>query len=348
MRKSRRLLSFILAAVLLFGVFATAVSAEGESAKVTIKSNTDAAAAGDVITVTVNVSTNYYATTMRWPVLFSSDFFELVEGSAGATDELLALGGSVATPAVNNINSFTSDYTSDEYGSLVFQWQGLSGGILSLYNMPVGMDCFTFKLKVRDDAPMGSSGEIIIGNKNLFYTQMLTDPGDPSSYTQNSDIVFTDVPATVTYYAPEILAVEGKNVVIDNEEKLIRGIDPGVLDNLDSYIYTKAPGELVVTPSQKGRIGTGTKVDLVFREEVIETYTVIIAGDLNGDCLVDSTDYLWYDLAETYEVTFDGNVSLAADLTADGVIDVNDKIALDSYLVFAGRIDQATGTYSAY
>lgn len=348
MKKSRRLLSFLLSAVMLFGVFAIAASAEGESSKVTIKPNTDAAAAGDVITVTVNVSTNYYATTMRWPVLFSSDFFELVEGSAGATDELIALGGSVVTPAINNINSFTSDYTSDEYDSIIFQWQGLKDGLLSLYNVPAGMDCFTFRLKVKDDAPMGASGDIIIGNSNLFYTQMLTDPTDPSSYKQNKDIVFTTTGATVTFNIPEVLPAEGKDIAIDKENGIIRGIDPGVVDNLNSYICAKIPGELVVTPSQENRMGTGTKVELVFKGEVLETYTVVVAGDLNGDCLVDATDYLWYDLAETYEVTFDGLSALAADLTGDGIINVNDKIALDSYLIFAGDINQATGTYEAY
>lgn len=348
MKKSRRLLSFILTAVMLLGMFAITSSAEGESAEVTIKPNTDIAAAGDVITVTVNVSTNYYATTMRWPVLFSNDFFELVDGTAAATDELLALGGSVANPAVNNVNSFTSDYTSDEYSSLVFQWQGLANGVINLYNVPEGMDCFTFQLKVKDDAPMGSSGDIVIGNKSLFYTQMLTDPDDPKSYKQNSDIVFTDTPATVSFPVPEILAVEGSGTVIDRENGLIRGINPGVVDNLNDYLYAKAPGELVVTPSQDNRMGTGTKVELVLRGEVLETYTVIVAGDVSGDCLVDATDYVWYDLAETYDVSLEGAAAIAADITADGTVDVNDKIALDSYLVFAGEIDQATGTYAAY
>lgn len=348
MKKAKKLLSLLLAAVMLLGVFAITSSAEGENANITIKTDTDTVAAGDVITVTVNVSTNYYATTMRWPVLFSNDFFELVEASTGATDELISLGGSVLTPAVNPAQAFTSTYTSEEYGAVVFQWQGLANGALNLYNVPEGMDCFTFQLKVREDVAMDSSGDIIIGNRDLFYKQVLLDPDDPTSYKQNNDIVFTDNSVTVSCPTPEILAVEGKDIVIDKENGIIRGIDPGVVDNLDAYIYAKAPGELVVTPSQDNRMGTGTQVELVLRGETLETYTVIVAGDVNGDCLVDATDYVWLDLAEAYEVALEGTAALAAELTGDNTIDVSDRIALDSYLIFAGDINQATGTYSAF
>jgi len=95
-------------------------------------------------------------------------------------------------------------------------------------------------------------------------------------------------------------------------------------------------------------MGTGTVVELVLRGEVLETYTVVVAGDVNGDCLVDATDYVWLDLAETYDVSLEGVSALAAELTGDGVVDVSDKIALDSYLIFAGEINQAAGTYSAF
>ncbi len=352
MKKSRRLLSLLLTAAMLLGVFAITSSAEGENVNVTIKTDTDTVAAGDVITVTVNVSTNYYATSMRWPVLFSNAFFELVEGSAGATDELVSLGGSVASPAVNPAKAFTNTHTSDEYSAVVFQWQGVSASGWTAYNVPDGMDCFTFQLKVKEDVEKDTSGVIVVpADSTLFYRQMVTDVEGEITFdkiVQCETLQFSFINATVTCPTPEILAVEGTDTVIDKENGIIRGIDPGVIDNLDDYLYAKAPGELVVTPSQDNRMGTGTKVELVLRGEVLETYTVIVAGDVNCDCLVDATDYVWLDLAETYEVSLEGVSALAAELTGDGAIDVSDKIALDSYLIFAGDIDQATGTYSAY
>ncbi len=352
MKKSRRLLSLLLTAVMLLGIFAITSSAEGENASVTIKTDTDTVVAGDVITVTVNVSTNYYATSMRWPVLFSNAFFELVEGSACATDELASLGGSVANPSVNPDKAFTSTYTSEEYSAVVFQWMGVSASGWTTYNVPDGMDCFTFQLKVREDVEKDTSGVIVVpSDSTLFYRQMVTDIEGEITFdkiVQCENLQFGFTNATVSCSEPEILAVEGTDTVIDKEHGIIRGIDPGVVDNLDDYLYAKAPGELVVTPSQDNRIGTGTKVELVLRGTVLETYTVIVAGDVNGDCLVDATDYLWFDLAETYDVSLDGASALAADLTGDNAVDVSDKIALDSYLIFAGDINQATGTYSAF
>lgn len=352
MKKSRRILSLLLTAVMLLGMFAITSSAEGENASVTIKTDTDTVAAGDVITVTVNVSTNYYATSMRWPVLFSNAFFELVEGSATATDELLSLGGSTTSPAVNDARSFTSTHTSEEYDSVVFQWMGVSESGWTTYNVPEGMDCFTFKLKVKDDVEKETSGMIVIpSDSTLFYRQMVTDTEGEITFdkiVQCDTLEFGFTSATVLCPTTEIFVVEGKDVVIDKENGIIRGIDPGVINNLDDYIYTNASCELIVSASQENRMGTGTEVDLVFKGEVLESYVVVVAGDVNGDCLVDATDYIWYDLAETYDVSFGGASVLAAELTGDGVVDVNDKIALDSYLVFAGDINQTTGTYSAF
>lgn len=352
MKKSRRLLSLLLTAVMLLGMFAITSSAEGENANVTIKTDTDTVAAGDVITVTVNVSTNYYATSMRWPVLFSNTFFELVEDSAGATDELVSLGGSVASPAVNPDKAFTSTYTSEEYSAVVFQWQGVSANGWTTYNVPDGMDCFTFQLKVKEDVEKDTSGVIVVpSDSTLFYRQMITDIEGEITFdkiVQCEDLQFSFTNATVSCPTPEILSVGGKDVIIDKENGIIRGIDPGVVDNLDEYIYAKAPGELVVKASQDNRMGTGTVVELVLRGEVLEAYTVVVAGDVNGDCLVDATDYVWLDLAETYDASLEGVSALAAELTGDGVVDVSDKIALDSYLIFAGEINQAAGTYSAF
>lgn len=350
MRKIKRVMSLLLTAVMLLGMFAITSSAQGESANVTIKTDTDTVAAGDVITVTVNVSTNYHATTMRWPVLFSNAFFELVEGSAGATEELAALGGSVSSPAVNDDKSFTSTCTSEEYDSVVFQWMGVSESGWITYNLPDGMDCFTFRLKVKEDVETDTSGVILVPeDSTLFYRQMATDIEGGITFdkiVQCEDLQFGFINATVSCLTPEIFAVEGTETVIDNENKLIRGLDLNVTENIDAYAYAVGC-DLVVTPSQDNRIGTGTKVELVLKGEVLETYTVVIAGDINGDCVVDATDYIWLDLAETYSVNLEGASALAAELTGDGSVDVSDKIALDSCLVFAGNIDQTTGTYSA-
>ena len=220
------------------------------------------------------------------------------------------------------------------------------------FNVPSGMDCFTFQLRVKEDVAFDTSGVIVIPeDSTLFYKQMVTDvEGEITldKIVQCDTINFSFTNATVSYMTPRLIPVEGTNTVIDEENGLIRGLDQNIVDNLDAYLYFSGSGELKVTPSVDNRMGTGTKLEILLGGEVYKTYTVILAGDVNGDAIIDVTDYVWLDLAETYEITLDGAMALAADLNGDSTVDVNDKIALDSYLIFAGTIDQVTGTYTAY
>ncbi len=350
MKKSIRLVSLLLTAVMLLGMFAITSSATGEVAGVTIKTDTDTVAAGDVITVTVNVSTNYYATSMRWPVLFTNNFFELVEGSVSTTEELANHGGSVICNENPGDAIYTTACSSDVYSGILLQWAGASASGITPYNNEEGMDCFTFQLRVKETVTMGTSGVIVVPeDSTLFYNYMLTDVEDPitpDKMVQCKDLTYNLTSKTVACPVPELLPVEGTNTVIDKENGIIRGLDLNVTENLDNYVYATAGAKVVVT-SKDNRMGTGTKVELVLGEDVLETYTVIIAGDVNGDALVDITDYIWLDLAETYTVSFDTNAALAADLNGDNTVNANDKIALDSYLIFEGEINQATGVYSA-
>lgn len=358
MKKSKKLLALFLSVIMLLGLFVFTTSAEDAGvveetadgiSNVTIKTSTDTAKAGDIITVTINVATDYNAVTMRWPVLFSNSFFEYVEGSEAVTEEMAAHGGSFSKANVSTNAEFTSEYTPENYGSIVVQWIGFSAqsGALT-YNKPEGMDCFTFNLKVKDDVTMGMSGEIVIGNESLFYNQMVKPGVDTPSFSDlvQGDITFNCVNATVSFPQPDIVPVEGTSTVIDKENGLIRGIDAGVIDNIDAYAYAVGC-ELEITPSQDNRIGTGTTVALIYEDEVYAEYTIIIAGDVNGDALIDVTDYICIDLAEVAEFTLSGAAILAADLNGDTAVDAIDKVALDAYLIFAGDIDQATGKYVA-
>ena len=358
MKKTKKLLALFLSVIMLLSVFAFSTSAEDAVVEegapdgvssIIIKTSTDTVKAGDIITVTVNVATDYDAVTMRWPVLFSSLFFEYVEGSEALTEEMVNHGGSFSKTSVSNNSEFTSEYTPENYDSVVVQWIGFSAqtGALS-YNKPEGMDVFTFSLKAKEDITMGMSGDIVIGNKNLFYTQMIKPGVESPSFSDlvQGNIEFRCANAVVSFPFPDIVPVEGSNTVIDRENNLIRGIDVGVIDSIDAYV--RAVGcELIVTPSQDNKIGTGTIVALFYENTIITEYTVVIAGDVNGDALIDATDYICIDLAEASEITLSGHAIYAADLNNDAVVDATDKIALDSYLVFVGDINQVTGTYTA-
>ncbi len=351
MKKSVRLLSLLLTVVFAFGVFAVTVSAEGEVANVTIKTNTDTVIAGDIITVTINVANNYYATSMRWPVLFSSAFFELVENSVQATDELKALGGSAKCTESPDNTVYTTTYSSTEYTGILVQWTAaVSATSVTPYNQEDGMDCFTFQLRAKQDVKVGDSGSIVIPEDYpRFYNYILTDmeePFSPDKVVKCETLVHNFTNKTVECVKPQLLPVENSGVVIDKENGIIRGVQPNTQGNLDSYVYASV-GEVVLSPYVDGYVGTGTMVALR-HHKIYEFYYLIITGDINGDSYVDYADMIELDLYISYGKTLDRENLLAADLTGDGNVNAEDLIALDAYLNFECEIDQVTGTVVYY
>ncbi len=351
MKKSVRLLSLLLAVVMVFGMFTISVSAEGEVANVTIKTNVNTVIAGDTIKVTVNVSNNYYATSMRWPVLFSNDFFELVEGSAEATDDLTALGGSAKCTESPDNTVYTTTYSSADYTGVLFQWTAaVSATGITPYKQEEGMDCFTFQLKAKKDVKVDDSGAIVIPEDYpRFYNYILTDmeePFSPDKVVKCETLVHNFTNATTECVKPEILPVENSGVVIDRENGIIRGVAANTQGSLDSYVYASV-GEIVLSPYIDGYVGTGTMVALR-HHKIYEFYYLVITGDINGDSYVDYADMIELDLYESYGKALDPENKLAADLNGDGEVDAEDKIALDAYLNFECEIDQATGKVVYY
>lgn len=353
MEKSKKLVAVLLSVVMLLSIFVVTTSAENvveeETAdgvsNIIIRTSADTVKAGDIITVAVNVATDYNSTNMRWPVLFSSSFFEFVDDSEDFTEDLLKLNGrtTVVTDSTDSKN-FTAEHTPENYRCVLIQWSGITP-----YNNPDGADIFTFSLKVKDEVVMGMSGDIVIGNEDSFYTQMIKPGVEEPSFSDlvQGNITFNCTDAIVTFPGPGLVPVEGTSTVIDKENKLIRGLGYNVTDDIDDYAYPIVCDEIVIKPSKDNIIGTGTTVELIYQGEVYDTYTVIIAGDVNGDGLVDITDYLILDLTESSDMVLSGAKNLAADISGDSEVTSADKIALDSHLIFEGEIDQATGKYVA-
>lgn len=354
MKKSRKLLALLVSVAMFLSVFVFTTSAEDAVVEegmvdgvsnVTIRTNDDMVKAGDVITVSVNVATDYNSTNMRWPVLFSSSFFELVEDSGAFTEDMLKFNShtTVVTDSTE-IGNFTAEYTPENYKCVLIQWS-----CITPYNNPEGSDIFTFDLKVKDDVTMGMSGDIVIGNEGSFYTQMIKPGVEKPSFSDlvQGNITFNCTSAHVTFPVPDIAPVEGTSTVVDKENNLIRGLDFNVVDDIDDYAFTVGCDEVKIKPSKDNIMGTGTTVTLMYDGEVYDTYTIIIAGDVNGDGLVDAIDYIMLDLMESSEIVIFDAGKLAADLNGDSAVTSVDKLALDSNLIFEGEIDQATGRYAA-
>ncbi|MBO5870398.1 MAG: dockerin type I repeat-containing protein, partial [Clostridia bacterium] len=75
-------------------------------------------------------------------------------------------------------------------------------------------------------------------------------------------------------------------------------------------------------------VGTGMVVKLIDGDTVKATYTLIVAGDINGDGKIDSVDYLLIKRSAFGTYTLTEAMNLAGDINGDGLIDSVDYLLI--------------------
>ncbi len=135
-----------------------------------------------------------------------------------------------------------------------------------------------------------------------------------------------------------IEAKEEVGSTVDAEDKFIYGVDEGITD-LEDYVRV-LNGTLKYVETDDG-FGTGTKVEVLDDDgTVIDTYTLVIFGDANGDGYVDGQDSLFI-----WMIIWSGDASvnaynLAADANRDGVIDELDVELVEEVGALSATIEQ--------
>ena len=182
---------------------------------------------------------------------------------------------------------------------------------------------------------------------------------------------FNRVVVTLTLVA-ESTAVIDKERATDPVTGYIYGLKQKlkVATLTSEYLAVEGDGRLQVTATKYGRCGTGTKVEVIdnVENEVVETYFIIIFGDVNGDSAVDAADISAIK-AEDAGITnwskainvdeYDYCKVLAADLTGmndtdgdgidddgytgDGLVTVNDATELNLVVLNYKQLDQTSG-----
>ncbi len=133
------------------------------------------------------------------------------------------------------------------------------------------------------------------------------------------------------------------DTVIDNENSYIYGLDAG-LDSISDYIELADSGCTLEYDTQNGTIGTGSVTNIVRDGEIVDSYTIIIFGDVDGNG--------WYDANDAFLVRMIASGMIdksvlspaaqrAADCNHDGVIDEVDFVILNSASLLLDNIDQS-------
>ena len=165
--------------------------------------------------------------------------------------------------------------------------------------------------------------------KELVASAVFTD----GSTASDTKIICGDITLAV---------INGSGAVITND-KFIYGLAAG-LDSIDGYVAASADGCEVKVTKSGDKIGTGTLVEIYKDGYLVDTYTVVIFGDVDGDG--------WYDAQDAYIVSLITNglltreqtgeaKYLAADCNHDGVIDGADIEILQNAGLLLGDVDQS-------
>ncbi|MBQ7541964.1 MAG: hypothetical protein IJT44_06700 [Clostridia bacterium] len=163
------------------------------------------------------------------------------------------------------------------------------------------------------------------------YTYEVSAPG--STTATGSFVITTDDFVMGNSYTltinlecvPELIPNTQLNNCFDATTHTITGLTVGEDVTANIASSSNSLGAIQVVPTSFG-YGTGTKVNLVYDGEVIDSYTCIIYGDTNGDTLVDATDCLrlqaYLTTAMGYEIA-DAPLR-ASDVNNDGTYDMKD------------------------
>ena len=75
-------------------------------------------------------------------------------------------------------------------------------------------------------------------------------------------------------------------------------------------------------------VGTGAKINLRKNDKIIDTVTIVISGDIDGNGLVDTTDYLQIKTTFLEGTTLTGAQKIAADVDGSNTVDTTDYMRI--------------------
>lgn len=384
MTKAKKVLSLVLAVVMVAAMFAFSASAANEkNATFTVSVDNATVSKGDVITVTVNLTTDYYAGPTNVPVYYNPAFFEFVAGSVVGTK----IFGETATDV-----QFHNDAAT---GCLKVAFIPNTADGTAAPKLLNGT-LFTFQLRAIADgtSDIGLHAEdqktaTNIGG-TLYCGAYAGNEIDNNPATVGQDFAITNASATVGSAVANTLVVKdtyaGKaDVIIDKEyiamaisddwypdladaedataTGLVYGVDTlGYVDEdcpmlADVLSTTLGDEYLVITTvdAAEGSESTGAKIEVLDSDKstVLETYYFIYFGDVNGDGVIENSDITelvsWNRYGDT--LTTVSSVA-AADCNGDAIAENSDVTAL----VIANRLGErypvqtevAAAFYAAY
>lgn len=343
MTKAKKVLSLVLAVVMVAAMFAFSASAATQNATFTVSVDKATVSQGEVINVTVNLTTDYYAGPTNVPVYYNPAVFEFVAGSV--------TGANIFGATATDVQSYNDAVT----GCLKVAFIPNTADGTAAAKLLNGT-LFTFQLKAIADgtSDIGLKAEDQKTSTNIggtLYCGAYTSSAiDSNPATVGQTFAITNTSATVGAAEPNTLVVKESapsTPTIDTVNNCgykasVYGMDTlGWNDELTpegaiaDYLTTTLGDEyLRITTPESGVETTGTIIEVLDADgsTVLETYVFIYFGDVDMDGLVGASDAL---IADYYEGFYTGIDTLeqfmAADVDGDGWPGAADAVIMDYY-----------------
>ena len=136
------------------------------------------------------------------------------------------------------------------------------------------------------------------------------------------------------------LVAANPNTVIDNDRGLVYGVSAN-LNSLNDYIETAYDSAAIDVNAEM--IGTGTEINILQNNRTVDTYFVVVFGDVDGDGWYDGTDAVIVNCIANGLLTKEKvgeAVYMAADCNHDGVVDSSDVLLLEQAGLLLSKVDQ--------
>lgn len=337
MTKAKKAIGVILAVVMIATMFAFGSFAAGAgNATFTVEPSATQVEVGDTITVSVKLTTDYYAGPTSVPIYYNAALFDYVAGSLNTADIFGA--GATDVASYNNNGCLTVAFVPKSAAAGV-KAQVLNNVTLFSFQLTAKANGVSpVELKAADQKAVGNmTGKLYCGSyANASVTSAVTSIGQ--TFTLKNSSVTIGSAAAPELQLSETGAANG--AVIDRTRCIdsgdfagcIYGVDTINGEDLATYLATPA-GSINIVENASGVISTGATVELLDATgNVVETYVFVYFGDVNMDGSVDTLDASLIEEYSAYVSDIpDEHALLAADANGDMSPDTLDSSLIEEY-----------------
>ena len=341
MKNRNKVIAIIVAVVLVVSVFVIGTVANTKNTSIAISIDKTELSAGQSATVTVTASADYPVATASIPVFYDKTMVTVSNETATLTSYAVAEVTTDLTAVDTSKIYENTNVDSLKFGFVLVTYiGGANDTVLTIDNKTV----LTFTITAKSDI----SGEALVkcvtesaktedNIEGMLYFGATTSGTTITSIPENVEninVTSASSSVTITNGGAELVANADKPTVIDADNKYIYGITPG--DNIEDYIKVNNGSFELVANSSGYTNGTGATVNVKNASgTVVDTYTVIIFGDVNGDNACDSADAVAVKQTSVYTNELFNAEFFAGDVTGDAAIDSADAVLVKQISVFS-------------